>query len=46
MHQPDGSCKNLIEETAKALKDDVVALMLVAIQRSNLELSVMLAVKQ
>ncbi len=46
MHQPDVSCKNLIEETAKALKDDVVALMLVAVQRSNLELSVMLAVKQ
>ena len=45
MHQPDGSCKYLIEETAKALKDDVVALMLLAVQRSNLELSVMLAVK-
>ena len=46
MHQPNGSCKSLIEETAKALKDDVVALMLLAVQRSNLELSVTLAVER
>ena len=46
MHQPDGSCKNLIENTAEALKDNVVALMLLAVQRSNLELSVKLAVER
>jgi len=45
MHQADGCCKNLIEETANALEDNVVALMLIAVQRSNLEVSVMLAVK-
>ena len=46
MHKPDGCCKKLIEETAGALNDDVVTLMLVAVQRSNLELSVKLAVKR
>jgi hypothetical protein len=45
MHKADGCCKNLIEETVGALNHDVVALMLVAVQRSNLELSVKLAVK-
>jgi hypothetical protein len=46
MHKPDGCCKNLIEATAGALNDDVVTLMLVAVQRSNLELSVKLAVER
>ncbi|KDR68943.1 hypothetical protein GALMADRAFT_160725 [Galerina marginata CBS 339.88] len=45
MHKPDGCCKNLIEETAGALNDDVVTLMLVAVQRGNLELSIAVAVK-
>jgi len=45
MHKPDGCCENLIEETARALNDNVVALMLVAVQKSNLELSVKLAVE-
>ncbi|KAH9956386.1 hypothetical protein BGW80DRAFT_255615 [Lactifluus volemus] len=45
MHKPDGCCKNLIEETAGALNDNVVTLMLVAVQRHNLELSVKLAVE-
>jgi hypothetical protein len=46
MHKPDGRCQNLIEETAGALNDDVVTLMLVTVQRSNLELSVKLAVQR
>ena len=46
MHKPNGCCERLIEETANALNNDVVTLMLVAVQRSNLELSVTLAVKQ
>ncbi|KAF5345973.1 hypothetical protein D9756_010901 [Leucocoprinus leucothites] len=46
MHKPDGCCKKLIEETARALNDDVVTLMLVAVQKSNVELSVKLAVER
>lgn len=46
MHKKNGNCKNLIEKTAGALNDDVVTLMLVAVQRSNLELSVKLAVER
>ena len=33
-------CDDLIEKTAAALNEDVVALMLVAAQRDNLRLSV------
>jgi hypothetical protein len=46
MHKPDGCCKKLVEVTAGALSVDVVTLMLVAVQRSNLELSAKLAVKR
>ena len=46
MHKPNGRCDNLIEETAGALDDEVIALMLVAVQRGNLELSVKMAVKR
>ncbi|KAF5348498.1 hypothetical protein D9756_009633 [Leucocoprinus leucothites] len=45
MHKPDGCCKSLIEETARALTQDVVNFMLVAVQKSNLELSIKLAVE-
>ena len=33
-------CNNLIEKTALALNEDTVALMLLAVQRGNLQLSV------
>jgi hypothetical protein len=33
-------CDDLIEKTAAALKEDIVALMLLAVQRDNLQLSV------
>ncbi|KAF5344988.1 hypothetical protein D9756_011293 [Leucocoprinus leucothites] len=46
MHKQDGNCKDLIEKTAEALNDDVVTLMLVAVQKSNVGLSVKLAVKK
>jgi len=39
-------CPGLIEMTANALSDDVVALMLVAVQRGNLELSMKQAVRR
>ena len=38
-------CAGLVEMTADALSDDVVALMLVAVQRDNLELSIKQAIK-
>ena len=43
MHRPDASCKDLIEKTAAALDDDILALMLLAVQKDNLDLSVRLA---
>jgi len=46
MHKPNVRCNILVEETAEALNDNVVTLMLLAVQRSNLELSVKIAVKQ
>ena len=46
MHQPETHCHSLLEETVKALNDDVVFLMLLAVQRGNLEISVNVAVKR
>ncbi|KAJ3507126.1 hypothetical protein NLJ89_g6477 [Agrocybe chaxingu] len=45
MHKANARCDELVEKTAEALNHDVVTLMLLAVQRSNLELSVKLAVK-
>ena len=40
----DGSCcSDLIEKTATALNEEAVLLMLLAVQRGNVELSVKLA---
>jgi len=39
-------CAGLIEMTANALSDGAVALMLVAVQRDNLELSIKQAVRR
>ncbi|KAF8267303.1 hypothetical protein EI94DRAFT_1581739 [Lactarius quietus] len=40
MHMEDSRCDGLVEETAAALNEDTVALMLMAVQRGNIELSV------
>ena len=45
MHKHDQRCTDLIEVTANALSGGVVALMLIAVQRDNLELSVTAAVR-
>ena len=45
MQKPGQRCAGLVEMTADALSDDVVALMLVAVQRDNLELSIKQAIK-
>ena len=39
-------CDDLIETTAVALNQDTVALMLIAVQRGNLELSVKVALNR
>ena len=46
MHLKDSRCNGLIEETAAALNDDVVTLMLLAVQWGNLELSVKIALSR
>jgi hypothetical protein len=46
MHKPGEDCTALINITADALSPDVVALMLVAAQKSGLELSIRQAVKR
>ena len=46
MHMKDSCCKSLVEETAAALNDNTIALMLLAVQKNNLELSVKTALSQ
>ncbi len=46
MDQKEACCDTLIEATAAALNDEVTALMLVAVQKDNLGLSVNLALKR
>ncbi|KAF8264682.1 hypothetical protein EI94DRAFT_439405 [Lactarius quietus] len=46
MHMQHSRCDDLIEETAAALNEDSVALMLLAVQRGNLELSVRTALNR
>jgi hypothetical protein len=44
MNKPGQLCKGLIELTASSLTGSVVALMLLAVQKDNLELSITHAV--
>ena len=44
MHKHDQRCTDLLEVTANSLSGNVVALMLLAVQRDNLEFSVTRAV--
>jgi hypothetical protein len=46
MHTKDSRCNSLIEKTAAALNDDVVTLMLLAVKKGNLELSVKMALNR
>ena len=39
MHMQKSRCDDLIEKTAAALNQDIIALMLLAVQRDNLQLS-------
>jgi hypothetical protein len=46
MHRKDSRCDSLVEKTAEALNEDVIALMLLAVQRGNLEWSVRTALSR
>lgn len=46
MHKPGQQCTNLIEKTADALSGSAVNLMLLAVQKDNLELNIKYAVEQ
>ncbi len=46
MNKQEAQCDTLIEATAAALNEDAVALMLVAVQKENLGISVNLALQR
>ena len=46
MHKVETRCYSLLEETTKALNEEVLALMLLAVQKMDLGLSIRLAVKR
>ena len=46
MHREHARCDDLIEKTAAALDKDIVTLMLLAVQKDNLELSAKLALNR
>jgi hypothetical protein len=46
MHKHDQQCTELIEKTANELSSGVVTLMLLAVQKHNMELSIRLAVQR
>jgi hypothetical protein len=46
MHVEGGQCGELVEKTAAALNEDAVMLMLLAVQRGNVALSVKIAWKR
>jgi hypothetical protein len=45
MHKHEQQCTDLIEMTANALSSNVVAVMLLAVQRDNLELNIKQAIR-
>ena len=46
MHMKDSRCDCLVEETAAALNEDTVALMLLAVQRNIIESDVKIALRR
>ena len=46
MHMKDRRCDSLVEKMAAALNEDAVTLMLLAVQRGNLELGVKAALSR
>ena len=46
MHRKDSRCDDLIEKTAAALNEDTIALLLLAVKRGNIEISVKTALNR
>jgi hypothetical protein len=46
MHKSSQKCTELVETTANELSSDIVAAMLMAVQKENLELSIKQAVRR
>jgi hypothetical protein len=46
MHMKNSRCNSLVEKTAVALNEDTVLLMLLAVQKNDLELSVKTALRR
>ena len=46
MHIHGADCTDIIVKTSRALNDDAVAIMLLALQRGNLEVAVQTAVER
>ena len=46
MHEENQCCTELLETTANALNDGVVAVMISAVKRENLELSMNIAIRR
>ena len=46
MHEAGNCCTELLNKTANAMSDDVLSVMLLAVQRGNLELSISFAVSR
>ena len=46
MHMKESRCDSLVKETAEALNEDTVVLMLLAVQKNKLELSVKSALRR
>jgi len=46
MNRPETRCYGLLEKTVEALNKDVVGLMLLGVQRGNLDLGIRVAVKR
>jgi len=46
MHKKGQQCTELVEKTANELSSGVIAIMLLAVQKDNLELSIKQAVKR
>jgi hypothetical protein len=46
MNEKDSRCDSLVEKTTGALNEDAITLMLLAVQKGNLELSVKIALSR
>ena len=46
MNEPTASCNELLSKTTKALSPEIIGIMLIAVQRQNVEISIKRAVER